>query len=311
MAPSYPRLASVSLMERLDHAWGQLLQDAVSWAPRAFLALFVMAVTLICARIIGRHGLRLTNRVLGDDPQLARVLTTMVKSLLIFAGAFLALEAAGLEAMLVKLIAGAGVLGIVIGFAVKDIAANALAGLLLNAQRPFKIGDWVDIGGAYGKVTQIGPITTTIHNVYGQDVYVPNQTIYSGSFINYSGCGKRLVVLKVGVSYGDELSKVQTATLDEIRQVEQRIEGEAIDFFFTDIGSSTYNFEVRVWIRFNEQKDYLRAKDEMVRRIKTRFEHEGFSIAYNVLTLDFAVKGGTNLFDKEILTRAAPGESLP
>lgn len=181
-----------------------------------------------------------------------------------------------------------------------------MAGLLLNAQHPFKIRDWVDIGGSFGKVTQIGPITTTIHNVYGQDVYVPNQTIYASSLVNYSGCGKRLVVLKVGVSYGDELSRVQAATLDEVRGIEQHIEGEPIDFFFADIGSSTYNFEVRVWIRFEEQKDYLRAKDEMVRRIKSRFEREDFSIAYNVLTLDFSVKGGTNLFDKEIVTRSVP-----
>lgn len=300
-------LASTPLMARLTQACKQLLEHAVSWTPRALLALLVLGVTLLCARLVGRHGLRLTSRLVGEDKQLARVVTTLLKSLVILAGVFLALEVAGLEAMLVKLIAGAGVLGIVIGFAVKDIAANGLAGLILNAQRPFKIGDWVDIGGSYGKVTQIGPITTTIHNVFGQDVYVPNQTIYASSFMNYSGCGKRLVVIKVGVSYGDELSKVQEATVDELRRLEQRVDGEPIDFFFTDIGSSTYNFETRVWIHFSEQKDYLRAKDEMVRRIKARFEREDFSIAYNVLTLDFAVKGGTNLFDKEILTREASG----
>lgn len=290
-------------MRSLDEAWAKLLESSIQWAPRATLALIILALTFVLARTIARHGQRVTRRILRDDEQIAGIVSTLLRGLTLVIGTFLALEVAGLEAMLVKVIAGAGVLGIVIGFAVKDIAANGLAGILLNAQRPFKVGDWVDIAGSYGKVSQIGPITTTIRNVYGQDVYVPNQTIYASSFVNYSGCGKRLVVLKVGVSYGDDLARVQQATLDELRQVEQRIEGEPIDFFFTEIGSSTYNFEVRLWIHFNEQKDYLRAKDTMVTRIKTRFEQEDFSIAYNVLTLDFAVKGGTNIFDQEIQTR--------
>lgn len=303
MDSASPAAAASTPLHSLSRAWTNLLESSIEWAPRATLALVVLALTFALARIIARHGKRVTRRIIRDDEQIAGVVATVLRGLTWVAGTFLALEIAGLEAMLVKVIAGAGVLGIVIGFAVKDIAANGLAGILLNAQRPFKVGDWVDIGGSYGKVSQIGPITTTIRNVYGQDVYVPNQTIYASSFVNYSGCGKRLVVLKIGVSYGDDLAKVQSATLDELRQIEQRVQSEPIDFFFTEIGSSTYNFEARLWIHFKEQKDYLRAKSTMITRIKTRFEREDFSIAYNVLTLDFAVKGGTNLFDKDIQTR--------
>lgn len=75
---------------------------------------------------------------------------------------------------------------------------------------------------------------------------------------------------------------------------------EAIDFYFTSIGNSTYNFEVRFWIHFSQQKDYLNAMSETIIRIKKRFEDENISIAYPVTTLDFGVKGGLNLFDNPI-----------
>ncbi len=85
-----------------------------------------------------------------------------------------------------------------------------------------------------------------------------------------------------------------------MKKIDLVLENEAIDFYFTDIGSSTYNFELRFWIEFKKQTDYLEAMSELVVRIKECFEKEDISIAYSVTTLDFAVKGGTNIFDKAI-----------
>uniref|UniRef100_UPI003906492C mechanosensitive ion channel domain-containing protein n=1 Tax=Ornithobacterium rhinotracheale TaxID=28251 RepID=UPI003906492C len=65
-------------------------------------------------------------------------------------------------------------MGIIAGFAFKDVASNLFAGLLLKAQSPFKKDDWVNINGTYGRVTQVGWITTSIKTVPGQEVFVPN-----------------------------------------------------------------------------------------------------------------------------------------
>jgi small conductance mechanosensitive channel len=79
---------------------------------------------------------------------------------------------------------------------------------------------------------------------------------------------------------------------------------EDMDFFFTKIGNSTYNFQLRFWIEFNSNNDFQKAMSDIIIRIKKRFEQENISIAYPVTTLDFGVKGGVNLFDRDIIFKS-------
>jgi small conductance mechanosensitive channel len=212
----------------------------------------------------------------------------------------LALQILGLESVLTKMLAGAGIIGIVAGFAFKDIASNLFAGLLLKMQHPFKKGDWVDIDNSYGVISELGWITTTINTVPGQEVFVPNQLIYNSTFTNYSTFEKRRIILESGVSYGDDLEHVRSVALDEIKKTEGLLPDEAMDFYYTNIGNSAYNFQLRFWITFNTNNDHKIAMNDIIMRIKKRFEQENISIAYPVTTLDFGVKGGVNLFDKDI-----------
>lgn len=288
---------TLTTLEQLSQHWEHL---ATTYAPKMISALVIIIVFYLLAGVIRRLSHRFYLRVFKGQEQLASTLSFLIFAFLVAAGAFLALEMVGLESVLAKLLAGAGVIGIVIGFAVKDIAANGLAGFILNAQRPFKVGDWVELDGTFGTVQSIGAITTSIKTISGQEVFVPNQIIYSNTFTNYSTYRKRRVIFKTGVSYGDDLDRVKDVTLDEIKKIDVVLENEAIDFYFTDISSSAYNFEARFWIRFTHQKDYLHAMDEIIHRVHKRFEQEDFSIAYNVTTLDFGVKGGVNLFDDTV-----------
>lgn len=199
--------------------------------------------------------------------------------------------------------AGAGIVGIVAGFAFKDIASNAFAGLLLNIQRPFKKGDWIEIDGTYGTVSEISWLTTAVTTVPGQEVFVPNQIIYSNTFTNFSTYNKRRIILKSGVSYGDDLEHVKTVAIDEIKKINELLPNEDVDFYFTEIGNSAYNFQLRFWIKFNSNNDYRKAMSDAIISIKKRFEKENISIAYPVTTLDFGVKGGVNLFDHDITVK--------
>ncbi|QDJ13339.1 mechanosensitive ion channel protein MscS [Mergibacter septicus] len=220
-------------------------------------------------------------------------------------GYFIAIHILGLEGLLTQLLASAGVIGIVIGFATKETTANFFSGILINIQVPFKVGDWVTINGQYGQVKQIGSLLTIIMTVEGQNVYIPNQLIYTGNVVNYSSSGKRMAIVSTGVSYGDDLDKVKKVVMDCVPQIEGVItESEDELFlprlFFTNIGSSTYNFELRIWINFESHNQYMKAINDGIVLLKKRFEEEDICIAYEVTTLDFGVKGGVNLYDKPI-----------
>ncbi len=124
------------------------------------------------------------------------------------------------------------------------------------------------------------------------------------TFTNYSTFGKRRVIFKSGVSYGDDLDLVKSSAMEEVQNMDSALKNEKIEFYFTEIGSFSYNFELRFWIPFARQTDYLKAMSEIIMRIKKRFEQEGISLAYSVTTHDFGVKGGINLFDKAITVQS-------
>jgi small conductance mechanosensitive channel len=289
--------------KNIDKLFEQWQDSIVSYLPKILLAILILVIFYFIAKVFKSFGLRFYTRVFKKQSDVAKIISVFIYFFFLLSGVFLALEVLGLESVLTKLLAGAGIIGIVAGFAFKDIASNAFAGFLLNMQRPFKDGDWVSINDNFGTIKDIGWITTSIKTISGQEVFVPNQLIYNTTFTNYSTYGKRRIILKSGVSYGDDLSHVKKVALDEVNKIENLLKNEAIDFYFTGIASSTYNFEVRFWIEFKHQKDYLDAMSDIIMRIKKRFEDENISIAYNVTTLDFGVKGGVNVFDKPITTK--------
>jgi len=268
--------------------------------PRIFMSLLVLLVFYILARLIRKYSLRFYERVLKTNNSMAQLISVVLYVVVMISGVFLALEVLGLENYVTKMLAGAGIVGIIAGFAFKDIASNMFSGMLVTLQKPFREGDWVSLDGVYGQVNNIGLITTSVKNISGQEVFVPNQLIYNATFTNFSSFNKRRIILKTGVSYGDDLDQVKQVALDEINQISALLKTEPIDFYFTDIGSYSYNFEVRFWIDFQQQTDYLKAMSEAIMRLKKRFEKENISIAYPVQTLDFGVKGGVNIFDKSM-----------
>ncbi len=277
-------------------------EGAFHFLPKILLAVIVLILFYALAKIIRKILLKtyVNVRILKKQADVAKLVSSIIYIVLILSGVFLALEILGLESVLTKLLAGAGIIGIIAGFAFKDIASNMFAGLLLNIQKPFKDDDWVMLDGKYGSILKIGWITTSLKSISGQEVYVPNQLIYNSTFTNYSTFNQRRIILKSGVSYGDDLDKVKQVALDEINKIKALLKSPEPDFYFTSIGGYAYNFEVRFWIEFEQQTDYLDAMSEAIMRIKKRFEQENISIAYPVQTLDFGVKGGVNIFDKPI-----------
>ena len=291
----------IDYLKKILESWEA---SVLTYFPKIFLAALVLIAFLFLARMGKKMGLHLYSKSTKAHYHIANVIASLIYFFLILSGIFLALKIVGLEQMLTHLLAGAGVIGIIAGFAFKDIASNIFAGLLLNIQRPFKKEDWVQIGDSFGVVLEVGWITTSVKTVPGQEVFVPNQLIYNSSYTNFSRFSKRRIILESGVSYGDDLEHVRAVALDEVKKVESLLPHEDVDFYYTGIADSTYTFELRFWIAFTTNNDFKKALSDIIMQIKKRFEQENISIAYSVTTLDFGVKGGVNLFDQELKFKA-------
>jgi small conductance mechanosensitive channel len=286
--------SSVNYLKSILLNWQESVLD---YLPKVFLAVLVLAGFYLTAKLAKKASRKFYAKTIKNQPDFADIISSVVYFFFILSGVFLALQIVGLEKVLTKLLAGAGIVGIIAGFAFKDVASNIFSGLLLRFQKPFRQGDWVKIDGNYGQITDVGWITTNIKTVPGQEVFVPNQVVYSNTFANYSTYQKRRVILETGVSYGDDLAHVKAVALDEVKKVASLLPDEEVDFYFTEIGGATFNFQLRFWIAFQNNTDFQTAMSDIIMRVKKRFEEENISIAYPVTTLDFGVKGGTNLFD--------------
>ena len=254
--------------------------DVLSTLPKIIDGITVFILFFILA-----HLTKFICKYIFKKNHFSKLLSTSIYIFFLFSGIFLASELIGLQSALSHFLAGAGIIGIIAGFAFKDVVSNFFSGLLLKTHIPYKEEDWIEIDDKYGEV---------------QEVSIPNQIIYTGTFTNYSLWSKRRVTIQSGVSCGDDLDFVKQVAIDEIKSMDYLLPEENIDFYFTNIGNSSFNFILRFWIKFQKDDDFLKAQDEAIIKIKKRFEKENISIPYNVISLDFGVKGGINLFDKNI-----------
>ncbi|WP_437820941.1 mechanosensitive ion channel family protein [Sorangium sp. So ce1078] len=277
--------------------WGKVSQWVDSLIVM-FPNLVVAVVVVMVGWGLGRLARRLVYGALArlHTPHSVNALVSWLASVAVLAGGFMvALSILELEKAATSVLAGAGIVGLALGFAFQDLAANFIAGVYLAVRFPFREGDLIETNDTLGIAERIRIRTTTIRTLEGPAVMIPNKEIFTSKLINYSETGLRRVDLTVGVSYGDDLEKVRRVALVAARQVERRDPAREVELFYEAFGDSAINFTIRLWIRFREQTDYLGARSELVMRIKRAFDENGIAIPFPIRTLDFGIKGGVPL----------------
>ncbi|HEY0511917.1 MAG TPA: mechanosensitive ion channel family protein [Thermoanaerobaculia bacterium] len=274
--------------------WGR---DFVLLLPNLAVAVAVLVGFWLLAKLARNLLTRLLRRV-SHSEQVNRVLGQAVFLALVAAGLFIALGILGLQKTVASLLAGAGIVGLALGFAFQDIAANFMAGIYLSIEHPFRAGHLIRSKDIEGVVKRVHLRWTEIRAPEGQIVLVPNKQIFENPITNYSATGQRRVDLKVGVSYGDDLEKVRRVAVKAIETMAERKAETEVELFFQELGDSAINLVVRFWIDFTaKQSDYLHAKSEAIERLKRAFDDNGITMPFPTRTLDFGVKGGENLAD--------------
>lgn len=282
--------------------WGEA---AIGHLPNLILAAVVVVIFWIASRLV-RGAL---DKALERTPMTTpiRSLTTTIASLAFFVlGLFLALGVLGLDRTVTSLLAGVGIVGLALGFAFQDMAANLMSGVMLSFRRPINVGDILETGDHFGTVEEINLRATVVRRPTGQLVYVPNKQVLENPIINYTALGRRRVDLAVGVSYGDDLDKVAKIAVAATEEIEKRIDSEPVELFYEEFGDSSINLVVRFWIAFDRQASYLAARSEAIVRLKKAFDENGITIPFPIRTLDFGIVGGEPL-DK-MLASVIPGK---
>jgi small conductance mechanosensitive channel len=246
--------------------------------PQFIAGLVVLLISLYLARLAGRLTLRsLRNR--HSNPEISLVVERLVRWGVITLGIVLALEQAGQN--VTTLLTGLGILGFTIGFALQDISANFVSGILLLIEQPFNIGDSIEVAGNAGVVEDVNLRATRMTAFDGRHLVVPNRDILTNPIINYSRAKRRQVELDMGVSYGSDLARVRQVILDSITTVKGVLPDPAPKLVYNQFGDTTINFTLYYWLDL-EVIDFFEGTSRGVMEIKSALDENGMEISFPV-----------------------------
>jgi len=270
------------------------VKELIRILPNIALASIVLILGFVLAKSLTNLIKRLLKKVIKNQA-LDNLISSLIYIFLVSIIVFVSLSILKLDKAVTSILAGAGILGLALAFAFQDIAANFMSGIFLSVRRPLHVGDIVKIKDYMGKVEEINMRDTVIRTYQGQMVIIPNKDVFQNPIENYSLLGKRRIDLAVGVSYGDDLSKVMRVTMDAVKDIEGLSKEEAITMYYTEFGDSSINYVIRLWISTTEQVDFLQVKSQAIMCIKEAYEINDIMIPFPIRTLDFGIKGGVPL----------------
>jgi len=183
---------------------------------------------------------------------------------------------------LAPLLGAAGVLGIALGFASQTSVSNVISGLFLIAERPFVIGDLIDVGGVIGRVASIDTLSVQLRTFDNRMVRIPNETLVKSQMVNITRYPIRRVDVRVGVAYREDPRRVRELLLDIARRNPTCLMEPEPVVVAEGFGESSINFLFGVW---TTQQNFLKLRNSIHEDIKTRFDREGVEIPFPHRTL--------------------------
>ena len=269
-----------ALLSVLKDGWVKLQASFKKSAPDLMLRLLIFVAVLLLFRIFSRLTRRVV-RAASDRSSLdmSSLLKNMMVSLsggtVMAIGILIALSTIGIS--LTPMLAGLGVAGFIIGFALQDSLSNFAAGAMILIYRPYDVDDLVEVTGASGQVKQMNLVSTTIATLDNQILVVPNSKIWGDVIKNVTAQRVRRVDLVFGIGYEDDIELAEKVLEDIVTTNEKVLKRPAPNIRLHALADSSINFIVRPWVKTG---DYWDVYWEITREVKMRFDREGISIPF-------------------------------
>jgi small conductance mechanosensitive channel len=271
----------VGVIAALAREWSGILADlAKTEGPQLLFRLFIIIFILFVFSRLSRVVQSLTKKALKSarfhmTALLREMIVAAAKNLVMLFGILIALSQVGIS--LGPLLAGLGIAGFIIGFALQDTLSNFASGMLILIYRPFDVGDFVTAGGVTGKVSHMSLVNTTFKTIDNQVLVVPNNMIWSGVVTNVTAQRLRRVDLVFGVAYSDDVEKVEELLAEIVASHELVLDTPEPMIKLHELAESSVNFVVRPWVKTD---DYWDVYWDLLRTVKMRFDAEGITIPF-------------------------------
>lgn len=261
---------------RVESTWTRLsrrVEQLAARLPLYGIALAIVALFWFLGSLIRGRSKRRKN------PLLRNIGRQLLGALVLLAGLAIALDLLEATAILGAVLGTAGVVGLAVGFAFKDIIENYLASVLLAVRRPFAPGEHVQIGGHEGKVVRLTSRDTVLMTLDGNHLRLPNAEVFKSVTTNFTLNPRRRFLFTVGVGVAEDLTAMQQVVTRTLHEMEGVL-GDPEPFTrVLELADFTVTVEVYGWV---DQRDYDfgKVRSEAIRRVKVALDEAGVDMPY-------------------------------
>jgi len=282
-------IKDVSAFRIMIWGWLKSTEGGLRWLRNIIFFLLTLLAFYGLAHVLGKITWKTVSASKRFSDLLKHFFVSAVRKTVMLIGIIVALSM--LEIEITPFIAGLGVAGFVLGFALQGTLSNFASGLMILMYRPYDVGQIIDAAGVKGVVDSMNLVSTTIKTFDNQIVVIPNGKIWGGVITNVTGSDTRRVDMVFGISYTDDVSKAAKILEDIVSKHELVLKDPAPVIRLHELGDSSVNFVCRPWVK---TADYWTVHWDVTRSVKERFDAEGVSIPFPQRDVHIyqAAKGG-------------------
>lgn len=277
-------MEDLNVVDSINHAGSWLVRNQallLSYAVNIVAAIAIIIVGMIVARLMS-NAVNRVMRARQIDATVADFLSAMLRYAIIAFTLIAALGRVGVQTASVIAVLGAA--GLAVGLALQGSLSNLAAGVLLVMFRPFRAGEYVDLGGVAGTVLNVQIFSTTMRTIDGKIVVIPNGKIIAGNIINFSREPVRRNEFIIGVAYDSDIDKVKQLLTKIVESDERILKDRDITVRLNELGPSSINFVVRTW---SKSGDLQNVYWDVLERVKRDFDANGISFPYPQMDVNF------------------------
>lgn len=273
----------------------------------------LIGVALATAFLIGLIGYLIAGfnalwQRIATNSFLAELIASTIRFVFVIGGLVVALQMIGAGTLLGAVLGGAGVIGIALGFAMRDTVENYVASLMLSLRQPFRANEWVVINEFEGRVIRLTSRATILMTLDGNHLRIPNSTVFKAVILNYTRNPQRRFQFVLGIDAEDDPTAARHLGVKAMRNLPFILDEPEPQGRVVEVGDSSIILQFLGWIDQNET-DWYKAKSRAIPAVKNALEGAGFLLPEPIYRLRFDV--GTQLPLAEGTARAPAKERVP
>ncbi len=276
---------STNLVERLSPAYKRLVTRTTQLV--AFIPLALVALTAFV--LVAGLGLFIASRKrpwqrIAPNQFIADIYRQMVRIAFLVGGIVVALDILGATALLGTILGAAGIIGLAIGFAVKDSVENFIASIMLSIRQPFRPNDLIEIGGDTGKVIRLTSRATILLSPDGNHIRIPNATVFGSRIVNFTRNTERRFEFDLSVDPNCDLAAARQLCQDTVQNLPFVLSEPSAQVWIETLDDAGVVFRSTGWINQNDTS-YYPARGEAIRHVKGALEAAGIALPSKSYTL--------------------------